>query len=108
MAELHPDRQLLSGEANQPVPTAAGHESPPEQVVISCEHVISQLGDYVSEELPLQERDQMEWHLSSCPSCSRQAEEYVAVIRAAGTQDMFLPSPGVESRLKKFISRTLK
>jgi anti-sigma factor RsiW len=74
---------------------------------ISCARVIATLGEFTDKSLSSLDQSRVELHLSSCPSCARDAEEYLEVIRLAGQLARIDPPAGVEVRLRALISKAV-
>lgn len=51
---------------------------------MECSWVLEHLSEYLEGELPLQEREQVEAHLQSCPSCVAERDELAALLNALG------------------------
>ncbi len=51
---------------------------------MECSWVQEHLSEYLEGELPLQEREQIEAHLQSCPSCAAERDELAALLNALG------------------------
>ena len=75
---------------------------------MSCERVVTSLGDYVAKTLSPNAKSSLELHLSLCPACSKEAEQYLAVIRLAGSLPPPVPSPEAEERIKQRLKTALK
>ncbi len=49
--------------------------------MISCRDLVAMLCDYVSDELPPERRDQVDQHVTCCPSCAAYLQSYSLVVR---------------------------
>ncbi|MBX6364577.1 MAG: zf-HC2 domain-containing protein, partial [Gemmatimonadetes bacterium] len=61
------------------------------------------LSEYIDDELPAEERAQLEAHLAGCAACARTVDELLAVVRAAATLRDSPPPPelwtGIAARI---------
>ena len=58
---------------------------------MECSWVQEHLSEYLEGELPLQEREQIEAHLQSCPSCAAERDELAALLNVLGGASGRLP-----------------
>jgi anti-sigma factor RsiW len=77
--------------------------------MITCREVVELLGDFVSDELPPQQRERLEQHLHGCPPCVLYLESYRAIIRLP-RQALRITSlpPHLEARLRFILNDYLK
>ena len=95
---------------NAPLPVDPVLSSEPgsEELKKICTHVLSLLGDRVHRALPTSEQTWVNWHLSVCPACVRDAAEYFRIIRLAGTLSVLTPPADVERRLQALVTKAMK
>ncbi|QDU24160.1 zf-HC2 domain-containing protein [Urbifossiella limnaea] len=73
----------------------------------TCDRVQRSLEGYVGGGLSEVERVGLAFHLSLCTTCKIVADEYLEIVRLAGTLRPADPPPDVEARLRKFIGRAI-
>lgn len=71
--------------------------------MVSCECVIAMLVDYDAGTLPESLRAEVDRHLCSCLSCSKETQDYLTIIRLAGHLPRSVPPPDAEQRLRDLI-----
>lgn len=81
-----PLRAAFLAQGNAPVPSEEF------SVLLSCEHLLFLLADYVGDELPTQDADLVQEHLETCPACDEMVAAYRRVIHL-GRQLPILPIP---------------
>jgi hypothetical protein len=77
-------------------------------LLVSCSRVIALLGEYTDGDLSAIDQARLESHLSSCPTCARDAAEYLDVIRLIGMLPAITPPTDVELRLRSLIADAIK
>ena len=87
----------------------SGNECAAEQdpLLISCARVTATLGEYADRSLSPLDQARVEFHLSSCPACARDAAEYREIIRLASQLTPIAPPAGVERRLRELMRKAV-
>lgn len=71
--------------------------------MMNCKNVKKNLVSFLENELPEEQRDQIEKHLKICPHCSHLLEEFSELWQAAEHREKIKPSPYFWTRLKQRI-----
>jgi hypothetical protein len=75
---------------------------------MTCERVAELLGEYAARTLSANAKSGLELHVSLCPACSQEAEQYFEVIRLAESLTAPVPSPQAEERIKARLRAAVK
>lgn len=89
-------------------PDGSGPGSPGRPAgAVRCGRVANLLRDYAAGELAVGEGAALEEHLSWCPRCAREVQEYLGVIRLAASLPDPVPPPEAERRIKALLAAAL-
>ena len=75
---------------------------------MTCQELLDLLNDYVGEELVVEQRQTVEFHMTGCKDCTIRVETYRHTVRLARALPRCdkLP-PNVEERLRRALEREL-